>query len=277
MGLEQENSSRPLWQWLVGLIVIIIGVILAAYWAGDFNDFSISVNPMDGETKAGGVLYTAVTIDREVLYKHDITIKITENPSNCPYSITDPKADVSPLSISTRTDLPPGDYEVKILGEGQEGTKHYCTYTFTIKPSRPAPVPITTTTPPPTIPSPQGEISEPKEGNNFSIRGGTVKGYQRNIPENQYLCVFAKNPGDNQYYPQRNLDLISDRWVQELGSVGYESDIGSDLGIFLVLLDQSANDEINRSFSKWLNTYPGMPALPKGSIVVDSVWVELTA
>ncbi|MCK4735459.1 MAG: hypothetical protein KAT65_23600 [Methanophagales archaeon] len=158
-----SNNNQIPWRIIIPAIVVILAAIIGATWAFWLNpppsDFSISVNPMEGEVHQGGVIGTVITIKGIQGYEHQVSLGASGQPQGIVVSLVPTIGGPTPSYTSTVTInvdpiVPAGDYEIVKKGTGADGKEHRCIYTLTVKPSvtpmSVTPTPTLTPTPTPT-------------------------------------------------------------------------------------------------------------------------------
>ena len=142
------------------IVVAIIGAIISnPLWVPVIfpppPDFSISVNPMQGQVPQGGVINTAITVKGEHGYKGSVSLSASGLPSNVvvsfvPQTKVPMPAFTSNMMINVGPNVPVGKYKITIKGIGADGKEHSCMYILTVMPKEVKPTPMPSPTPSPT-------------------------------------------------------------------------------------------------------------------------------
>jgi len=160
--MSSENR-RPWYKnpkYLGPIIAAIVGAIISnPLWVPIIfppsPDFSISVNPMQGQVQQGGVITTAITVKGVHGYKGPVSLSASGLPSNVVVSFVPPiggpiPAFTSNVMINVGPDVPVGEYKITIKGIGADGKEHSCKYILTVMPKGVKPTPTPSPTPSPT-------------------------------------------------------------------------------------------------------------------------------
>ena len=142
--------------------------------------------------------------------------------------------------------------------------------------SRPQPAPMPFVHQPEYIPGiPAAAITTPT--NNTRVENSVfVKGTAQNIGEGQYwLWLVSYDYNANRYYPQEGPVAVSSNGQWEL-TASFGSSGRHD--ITALAADKNANEILSlyQAASESSGDYPGLPALPSGSITLASVTVSRT-
>jgi hypothetical protein len=118
-----------------------------------------------------------------------------------------------------------------------------------------------------TNPSPHAQVSE------VQTVAGTVTGLTAG--QHLWLLVVPQVPGAAAYHPQLDLTVNDSNWTVT-ARIGLAGDLGRVFDLELVAADNQAD----ASFRRYLNiaaakgSYPGMPILPQGVLLLQSVEVQ---
>jgi hypothetical protein len=118
-----------------------------------------------------------------------------------------------------------------------------------------------------TNPSPQAQVPE------VQTVAGTVTGLT--AEKHLWLLVVPHVPGAAAYHPEPDLTVNGSNWTVT-ARIGLAGDLGRVFDLELVVADNQAD----ASFRQYLNTatakgsYPGMPILPQGVLLLQSVEVQ---
>ena len=160
--MSSENG-RPWYRnpkYLGPIIAAIVGAIISnPLWVPIIfppsPDFSISINPMQGQVPQGGVINTAITVKGVHGYRVPVSLSANGLPSNVVVSFV-PQTEVpmptftSNVMINVGPDVPVGKYKITIKGIGADGKEHSCKYILTVMPKEVKPTPTPSPTPSPT-------------------------------------------------------------------------------------------------------------------------------
>lgn len=127
-------------QWIMivsALVVLGVGI----YNHTDQSpDFSISVDPMQGQVEQGGVLQASVSAESIKGYDKSISISSTQQPAGIVTSFTPSvgKASyTSNLMINVDQSVSIGNYEIEVKGLGADGKVHSTYYKISVMPNAP--------------------------------------------------------------------------------------------------------------------------------------------
>lgn len=238
-------------------------------------DFIMSIDPMTGSVEQGGFIQSSVTVKSINGYNYPVTLSATGQPSTViiafnPASAT--PAYASGISITTKPNVPPNDYPIKINGIGGDGTEHSCTYILTVK-SVPEQGISKGQTPEPY----QIKIISPKNGDLVPISAGVEGEFSGELPRDQHMWLVVNPstsaglwwPQEGQINPTEGLPWAVDAWF------GGDKDAGTRFDIAIVLLDK--ND--NQLYQNYINQkgretgdWPGIP-LPASAKIADKITV----
>ena len=174
-------------------------------------------------------------------------INITFDPS-----ILEPSQTIeSTATIIVASTVSKGNYEITITGSGNDGKVHSCNFQLTVQSENPQP----------TI-----QIISPNNGDGVDI-SINVQGTSQNIPTGQVIWVIVHQ--GSLYYPMPNPAIIQNNGEWSSATIiGGKSDTGKQFDIYVVLANQTAQDQFNtyNTNSKIQGIYPGTDKLPVGAV-----------
>src|SRR5574341_433263 len=270
---------------LIPLIQIFVAAIIGATYAFWLNapssDFSISINPMNGQVQQGGVITTAITVKGEYGYKESVSLSGSGQPPGVVITFAPPIGGLTPsytsiVKITISLDAPVGKYEITIKGLGADGKERSVKYILDIMPKGqifPTPLLSPSPTPPPTAPPVVIKITSPEDGNKAPISNVVSGTISDGLPQGQYMWVVInpqKAPG--LWWPQGGrITLSKGRWDVQAW-LGIEQDIGTEFDIAVILVNEKDNQYYNNYLETGQRTgsFPGIP-LPPSAKIMDRI------
>jgi hypothetical protein len=305
--MGEKIEKKTILEIAIPLVAIIISI--AGIWVILHPDFQLTINPIDGAVKQGGVVHATLTLDRLWWYQNDVLLSQNgQLPPGIVVSFDNPKLkdkqNTSPVTLTVSKDVTADVYRITLVGLGSDGKEHSLIYTLTVNPSptpvvtvsptpvvtvsptpvvtvsptpvvtvSPTPVVTVSPTPVPTPPPTTVIINNPKNGDGvdeFMIVSGTSV----NVPSGQNIWVFV-HQGDR-FYPMANpaIMLASGEWSSGT-YFGGDPDTGKTYEIYMILPNSTAEAQINmyNTNSRINGVYPGMQTIPPGSIIYGPITV----
>lgn len=177
---------------IIAVISIIVTIILAyiGYTYYYPQDFSLSIEPMQGQVLQQGVLQTTATVSSANGYEKTVTLSSKHAIPEVVVSFIPSFGEANPayksnIMISVGKSVSAGTYEIEIKGQGSDGKTHSVSYTLNVMPG-PTPTPTLTSTP---IPTPILITNINNLGKQLFVDGKV------SLQRDQYVLVFASGYG----------------------------------------------------------------------------------
>jgi hypothetical protein len=134
---KMSNENRRPWytdpRIVIPAVIAIVAIVVTLITNWPSSNFSISVNPMRGEVRQGGVIFTAITLKGEHRYKEAISLRASGQPSGVVVTFAPQIGKPAPtftsyMIMSVGLDVPTDSYEIMTEGIGADGKEHSCKY-----------------------------------------------------------------------------------------------------------------------------------------------------
>jgi len=142
---KMSNENRRPWYTdprivipaVIGIVAIVVTLIIN--WPS--SNFSISVNPMRGEVRQGGVIFTTITLKGEHGYEESVSLSASGEPPGVVVTFAQTIGKPAPtftsyMIINVGLDVPTDSYEIMTKGIGADGKEHSCKYILSVIPKR---------------------------------------------------------------------------------------------------------------------------------------------
>ena len=187
-----------------------------------------------------------VKADFKWLYYKEVTLIINSDPKiNNPEFLAninfEPKIlkhgsnSVSTATIIADNEIQPGNYQILLIGTGDDGKTHKCSLFIKviIKPS---------------------EVTINYDLKTIKIEE-VIKGTAKNIPKGQKIWIIIYSHSTYKYYPINEVNIQNDKWSVPV-VIGTKSNTGEKFDIIAVLADQKAQEKLNASINTGILELP---------------------
>jgi len=281
--MVDNNRERPWYKNPYIIIPAAVAIIVAIIGLFTIDreppDFSISINPMQGEVELGGTIQTEITVKSINGYEHNVSLSASEQPANMIVTfvlpIGGPKpAYTSTMMINVAPNVPADRYSIIVKGTGADGKEHVCTYSLlAIEPEEPVEEAEEPKRPDWREPPPDVNISYPSGGDRVIVQQ-VIRGTSFNIPEDQVIWIVIYPQEVVRYYPQDNpADIQANGDWTSSSYIGIAADAGKTFDIIAVLANMEAQDVFNDYLEecKEQQSWPGLERLPEGAVLYERI------
>jgi len=262
---------------VIAALALVVSIIIYIHPIPEpKTDFVMSIDPMTGSVEQGGFIQSSVTVKGINGYNHPVTLSATGQPSNVIIAFNPTSDEATPafnsgISITTKPNVPPNDYPIKIKGIGADGIEHSCTYILTIKLIQEQYISNGQTPEPYQI-----QIISPNSADLVPILARVEGEFSGELPRDLHMWLVVNPststglwwPQKGQINPTEGRPWIIDAWI------GEDKDAGKRFDIAVVLLDKNDNQLFQNYMQKGQETgdWLGIP-LPANAIIADRITV----